>query len=605
TSGNGGQVETSSHNNLQALGNVDASASAGQAGDWLLDPRNVNIAASGAIGTAYSTNFIPTATSTILASSIVASLNAGTSVTISTGSTGTTDLGYIVVNSAIATGSFSGTRTLTLTAASDIQFNAGISNSTGTLDIVLNAGGAIQSNTTNAAISGLGTTTFNVSNISGSGTYSSVISKTNLIKTGAGTLVLSGINTYTGTTTINGGTLQNGAAGVIANSSAVTVASGATWNLYNFAENVGSIAGAGNIVQGTAALTAGGDNSSTTFSGIISGTGTLTKTGSGTLTLSGANTKSGINTVSGTGTLLIDTTAALPGSITVDSGATLATKKNLGNTLTVNGTLDLQGVAFSTGVNFNTGSTLTASTGTSSFSASWDFTGTTLDAGSGAQLTLSGILSGDRGLTKGTGAGTVVLSNLNNTLSGGMLGSPAPSTTINGGVLSIASGTSLGDAIGIVFNNGGTLKIAAGGTLDAGYPIPGSGGSLFTSYTFNAGGGTIDVTDGISSVYSTKITGTGVFTKAGAGEFDILRGSNSYNSAWASTAVNVNAGILKTLGYTNSTNFVSIMPSDAAVTVATGATWQTNYIEYAGSLAGGGKVVLGNYLAVGDNGTDS
>ncbi|TSA11863.1 MAG: filamentous hemagglutinin N-terminal domain-containing protein [Comamonadaceae bacterium] len=79
TSGNGGQVETSSHNNLQAMGNVNTSASAGQAGNWLLDPWNVTIAGSGPSGTAYASNFTPTAASTILASSIVTSLNAGTS----------------------------------------------------------------------------------------------------------------------------------------------------------------------------------------------------------------------------------------------------------------------------------------------------------------------------------------------------------------------------------------------------------------------------------------------------------------------------------------------------------------------------------------------
>jgi hypothetical protein len=45
-SGNGGFVETSSKDNLQAFGLVTASAFNGQGGEWLLDPANVEIATS-------------------------------------------------------------------------------------------------------------------------------------------------------------------------------------------------------------------------------------------------------------------------------------------------------------------------------------------------------------------------------------------------------------------------------------------------------------------------------------------------------------------------------------------------------------------------------
>ena len=133
-----------------------------------------------------------------------------------------------------------------------------------------------------------------------------------LNKTTGGTVTLSGANAYTGTTAVSAGTLRLGATNVIANASAVTVASGATFDLNSFAETVGSIAGAGNITLGTAVLTAGGDGTSTTFSGPVSGTtGGLTKAGAGVLTLSGTNSYTGVTTISG-GTLQASGGSAIP-----------------------------------------------------------------------------------------------------------------------------------------------------------------------------------------------------------------------------------------------------------------------------------------------------
>src|SRR5436190_21617340 len=77
----------------------------------------------------------------------------------------------------------------------------------------------------------------------------------------------------------------------------VTVGSGATFDLTG-SETVGSIAGAGNVTLAANTLTAGGSNASTTFSGIMSGTGGLTKAGTGTLTLSGVNSYTGTTNVS-------------------------------------------------------------------------------------------------------------------------------------------------------------------------------------------------------------------------------------------------------------------------------------------------------------------
>jgi len=166
----------------------------------------------------------------------------------------------------------------------------------------------------------------------GSTTYSGVLSGTGgLTKIGAGTLIFSGSNTYTGKTSINAGALQLGAANRIADTSAVTIAAGASFNLNGFAETVGSIAGGGNISLGTATLTAGGDNTSTNFAGAIDGTGGLAKAGSGTLLLSGTNTYTG-NTTINAGTL------RLSGGSAISDTSAVSLANVAGVTLDVNGT---------------------------------------------------------------------------------------------------------------------------------------------------------------------------------------------------------------------------------------------------------------------------
>jgi autotransporter-associated beta strand protein len=140
---------------------------------------------------------------------------------------------------------------------------------------------------------------------------------------GAGTTILTAANTYTGATTVNAGTLQAGAVNTFAPGSAFTVASGATLNLASFNQTIGSLAGAGSVALGAATLTTGTDNTSTTFSGTISGTGGLTKIGSGTLALSGANTYSGGTTLAA-GTLTLANNQALGTGALTTTGSVVA-----------------------------------------------------------------------------------------------------------------------------------------------------------------------------------------------------------------------------------------------------------------------------------------
>lgn len=201
-------------------------------------------------------------------------------------------------------------------------------------------------------------------------TFSGVISGTagdindaSFTKAGTGNLTLSGINTYTGATTINAGTLTvdgsllnsqsfsiaTGATmvlnGDISNTAPVAIAAGGTLDLNDSDETLGLITGAGDITLGTATLTVGtGANS--TFDGTISETGNLIKQNAGTITFTNAQTYTGTTTITG-GTVIANGDLATS-LITVGNGATLA----LESTLTSAGAdvvVDAGGTLFGTG----------------------------------------------------------------------------------------------------------------------------------------------------------------------------------------------------------------------------------------------------------------
>ena len=136
---------------------------------------------------------------------------------------------------------------------------------------------------------------------------SAITTGTGGVTVDGGSVQLVGANTYTGVTTVNAGTLflQNGAA--ITDTGAVVVNSAGGLRLFS-SETIGSLAGSGNVrLASGSTLTTGGDNTPTTFSGVISevaGAGSLVKTGSGTFTLTGANTYTGGTTING-GTLSV------------------------------------------------------------------------------------------------------------------------------------------------------------------------------------------------------------------------------------------------------------------------------------------------------------
>lgn len=318
--------------------------------------------------------------------------------------------------------------------AGQLAFNGGTLESTATMTLSANRGVSLGASggtlLTDAA------TTFTYNGIAaGTGT---------LTKDGAGTLVLGGANTFTGGTNISAGTLQLGATNVLADSSAVVVASGATFDVNSKTETVGSLAGAGNVSLGTSgALTAGGNNSSSSFTGILSGTGgSVTKTGTGALSFGGTNTFSGGYVVSA-GSLVAQAASVFNSSnaITVNTGSIL----NLGDfsqtiaSLTNDGTLALGA---------GTGDTLTLSSGSSTLGGSLTGAGTIV-IGSGASLTLASNFNN---------------SNVNLILNGGSLFLNGTSSTFGSVTVNGSSVLDFGAASASTLNST-TLTVSGGAAL--------------------------------------------------------------------------------------------------------------------------------------------
>ena len=169
-----------------------------------------------------------------------------------------------------------------------------------------------------------------------------VVATAPVVKQGLGTMSFTGINTYTGTTTVNQGILEvnnnaalgNSNVGTIVQSNATLRCAGSGTMAEAFTINGAGAAGAngalevvangsftlnGNVSLASASTIGVGQSAGLGINSVISGTGPLTKSGSGILVLSGAsgNTYSG-DTIVSAGTLSLSKpqfVIAVPGNL--------------------------------------------------------------------------------------------------------------------------------------------------------------------------------------------------------------------------------------------------------------------------------------------------
>jgi autotransporter-associated beta strand protein len=181
------------------------------------------------------------------------------------------------------------TSVLQFATTNDARFQMqGFSETLGGLDSSSSSGTQVIEGATNAAATltlSVGSASYTYSGFlrdAASGTNANNLS---LVKNGAGTQVLSGNTSYSGATTINGGTLEF-AAGVVNNNSAI------------------------NVAGSSAIIRFSNDTNSVTRSNSISGLGALEKSGTGTLILSASNSYGG-NTTVNNGVLRLATNGSL------------------------------------------------------------------------------------------------------------------------------------------------------------------------------------------------------------------------------------------------------------------------------------------------------
>ncbi len=367
---------------------------------------------------------------------------------------------------------------------------------------------------------------------SGTAIQSGIISGNGqVIKVGLGTLFLSGSNTYTGLTTVSAGTLAISANERIANTGALTIGAGGTFDLSGYTETVGAVTLAGGSIIGSGTLS-GSDFvvQSGTVSASLGGLALLTKTTPGTVILTGANTY-GFATQVTEGTLQIGdgiSGSLASNAIVVSVGATVAfnTPSTYSSFINNNGLVEGRQSAgvtttFSAAILGISGSFTQTGPGTTLFTATNSYAGaTTVNAGT---------------LQIGNGAaGSILVSSAVSIAPGGTLAfnttATLPNNIANAGLVegrqSAGTTTTLG---GVISGDGGFTQAGPGATIL-------TGASTYTGPT-NVTGGRLIVHGSLSAGSPIVIQGAGTLGGHGiTGPLSILDGGAISPGASGSTA---------------------------------------------------------------------
>jgi autotransporter-associated beta strand protein len=463
----------------------------------------------------------------------------------------------------------------------------------GTLGI---AASSLSSGTT--TISGAGTLalgdnqTWNIGSGATLAVSSAITGGFGLTKSNGGTLVLTGANTYTGTTAITGGTLNVGngtATGSISSSSALALGGGTlsytttgtnTQTFNGTTVNAGFSTVTNATATNTVALGAltrntGGILNISSLTGVTTTSstpdatgilGTWATTGTGTIlryatTSSGTITGYSGGTAAATAASVTDTTGAVNYDVAavgaLGAGASFNTLRFTGGTGgNITGDFTANGL-------MNAGTAQNTYTGNVTIGANKDL----VIVSNGQNITLSGVVADNGGgasaLTYGgPSAGTLTLSGAN-TYSG--------PTTIGSGILKYAKTISMSAASAVSVGTGATLAANVGGagefTTGTGNGtinglFSGLGGQSGSAITYAAGSAVgVDTTNAGSTVTeSSNLTTSGVgLTKLGTGTL-ALSGSNSFTGA-----TTITAGTLEFQG-------ASSMSTGSVLTMASGST---------------------------------